>query len=352
MKAISIAMTTFNGEKYIAEQLDSLAKQTMQPAELVLCDDGSSDRTLTIVREFAATVPFPVKIVQNETRLGFGDNFLKAASLTSGDLVAFCDQDDVWLPHKLARCAAEFENPETLLCVHTAELWNGKDRSGLRIPDYRKRVNLPPRSLYPMQGTFGFAMVVRRDLFEVAEISPRWSHMGSHDQWAWMVASVLGRVSLLPDLLALYRQHGGNVYGAGSAKTGDVLAGGLKTRDYVDRANVEDRAAEYLHLVAEKTTPKWSGLAEQGAELMARCARVNRLRQQVYSSSFAERLRAFGRMIAIGGYADPALRNNGVGKPPSAPWWRPFLKDLVIGVFGFARLMQPASRAFARLRRS
>src|SRR5581483_5816839 len=99
---ISIAMATYNGGQFIREQLDSLSRQTFLPCELVVCDDGSTDHTLAIVETFAASAPFAVRIHRNKKRLGFGPNFLKAASLCDGEVIAFSDQDDVWLETKLA----------------------------------------------------------------------------------------------------------------------------------------------------------------------------------------------------------------------------------------------------------
>ena len=94
---ISIAMATFNGDKFIKEQLDSFAKQTITPFELVVCDDGSTDSTLGIVMNFAQSASFKVRVYQNPENLGFSNNFMKCASLCEGEWIAFSDQDDVWL---------------------------------------------------------------------------------------------------------------------------------------------------------------------------------------------------------------------------------------------------------------
>src|SRR5690349_15385572 len=107
---ISVAMATYNGAPFLPEQLQSLAAQTLPPFELVVCDDGSTDRTIQILREFATSAPFPVRIHENSERLGFGDNFLKAAALCQGDWIAFCDQDDIWLPHKLETVARHIDD--------------------------------------------------------------------------------------------------------------------------------------------------------------------------------------------------------------------------------------------------
>ena len=102
-RRFSIAMATFNGELYIRQQLNSLAEQILLPYELVACDDGSSDNTVSILEEFQKEAPFPVTIHPNPSRLGFADNFLDAASKCTADWIAFSDQDDLWHSWKLSR---------------------------------------------------------------------------------------------------------------------------------------------------------------------------------------------------------------------------------------------------------
>jgi hypothetical protein len=99
---ISIAMCTYNGDAYVCDQLDSFLGQTQQPDELVVCDDGSADNTLQILEQFTEEAPFPVRVYQNEQRLGATKNFERALRLCKGDFVFLSDQDDVWLPQKVA----------------------------------------------------------------------------------------------------------------------------------------------------------------------------------------------------------------------------------------------------------
>jgi glycosyltransferase involved in cell wall biosynthesis len=101
-------MCTYNGELYLREQLDSIANQTMLPSELVICDDGSVDSTQEIVADFARSAPFKVEFVRNSTNLGSTKNFEQAIELCCGELIALCDQDDIWMDCKLARLAVEF----------------------------------------------------------------------------------------------------------------------------------------------------------------------------------------------------------------------------------------------------
>jgi glycosyltransferase involved in cell wall biosynthesis len=121
---ISIAMTTYNGERFLEEQLRSLTEQTKLPNELVVCDDGSTDRTPEILAQFAKGASFPVKIVINNHRLGWRENFLKAASLCSSDYIAFCDQDDIWLKEKLAVVESHLRRNQCMLLQHGFRLIN------------------------------------------------------------------------------------------------------------------------------------------------------------------------------------------------------------------------------------
>jgi glycosyltransferase involved in cell wall biosynthesis len=99
---ISIAMTSYNGERFIREQLASFVEQKRRPDELVVCDDHSTDGTADLLHEFAKTSPFPVRVVVNEKRLGIIENFEQAVRLCTGDIIFLSDHDDFWHPEKLA----------------------------------------------------------------------------------------------------------------------------------------------------------------------------------------------------------------------------------------------------------
>jgi glycosyltransferase involved in cell wall biosynthesis len=106
---ISILVATFNGERFLPELLLSLAHQTYQPLEIVFCDDGSTDQTISILEEFARTRPINSKVVRNQKNKGYARNFSEGLNLCQGDYVAFCDQDDVWKKNKLERLATRIK---------------------------------------------------------------------------------------------------------------------------------------------------------------------------------------------------------------------------------------------------
>ena len=106
---ISIALCTYNGEAWLQPQLESLLAQSRQPDELIACDDRSTDGTAALLHRFAERAPFRVRVEVNERTLGATQNFAKAISLCTGDLIFLSDQDNVWLPAKVERLARALE---------------------------------------------------------------------------------------------------------------------------------------------------------------------------------------------------------------------------------------------------
>lgn len=212
---ISVALATFNGARFLAEQLMSLAKQTFLPAELVVTDDGSTDETLQILESFATTVPFPVFIHRNDQRLGYGMNFLKAASLCEGDVIAFCDQDDVWLPAKLDRLRVTFGQSQADFVAHAAEVTDTHlALTGKRYPDINRDIFLGSmevrENFYP-----GFSIAVSQKFFSNVRncmTRPGFA-VEAHDELICELAVSGCKRCELSESLVLYRQHGENLIG-------------------------------------------------------------------------------------------------------------------------------------------
>ena len=98
---VSVVLCTFDGERFLSRQLSSIATQSRLPDEVIVIDDHSTDATVKIVEAFAGTVPFPVEISVNDHRVGVTKNFERAITRCDGDIIVLCDQDDVWLPHRV-----------------------------------------------------------------------------------------------------------------------------------------------------------------------------------------------------------------------------------------------------------
>jgi glycosyltransferase involved in cell wall biosynthesis len=334
---VSIVMATYNGERFIAAQLESLAAQTLVPYELIVSDDGSTDDTLSIVRNFSTSAPFPVQISQNNKRLGFGENFLSASRLATGKYIAFCDQDDVWHPEKLARCVNALRAEDALLCAHTAVLIDDASKpigffsnsiktSGVWLP-----LTLPPWGVFA-----GFTQVIDRSILELIDVESRGlDHISKkgllvHDRWAYFLASTFGKTVVLAEPFANYRQHDANLFGNKPAPLSKVLKGKLAVshHDLLDHREIASHRAQILASAAEKYSESERELAYQ-AELASRrwtaIANIYNLRAALYEGEpFLSRLWIFVNLLKINAYAP--FEQGGL-------CFKVLLKDFVMGVF-------------------
>lgn len=340
---ISIAMATYNGEKFIQEQLESLTSQQLLPCELVVTDDGSSDSTLELLQAFAETAPFPVRIHENETNLGYSDNFLKAAKLCTGDWVAFCDQDDVWLPNKLIDAARAIEqHAEVSLILQNAHLCNADlMQRGRLFPDKINPGRHQECSQYGFWVWPGFLKTIKADLLQDIESSRRplnyfpGQAFQSHDKWTCMVANAIGGIVVLGSPAALYRRHD-------AALTGQYLAQSTSDRigkamsvgadHYAFLSKVAASTAQYLEQMAETCRRSdWRTKLEKSAVGFERIARIQTNRANLYrATSFFARVKFFLAVLIDGGYIGPALVAMG---------WKSAAKDLGF-TLGLVRLRQ------------
>ena len=212
---VSVALCTYNGARFLDPQLDSFATQTRLPDELVVCDDGSTDDTVAILERFKNRAPFPVRIFSNETRLGSTKNFEKAIGLCTGDLIATSDQDDVWLPEKLALSqAALARDPRCGLVFSDADVVDDDLRSrGHRMWDAihfgrlaRRRVRIGRgfEVLLRQWVVTGATMMFRADYRPcILPIPDNWVH----DGWIAFIIGAMARVSSVECSTLKYRQH-------------------------------------------------------------------------------------------------------------------------------------------------
>ena len=112
---LSVVIATYNGEKFLREQLDSVLAQTLMPDEIIVSDDGSKDGTWAILEEYKSKYPKLFRLYRNEKGLGPHENFKKAFQYVTCDLVAPCDQDDIWMPEKLERCVAALDEQTSMV---------------------------------------------------------------------------------------------------------------------------------------------------------------------------------------------------------------------------------------------
>jgi len=329
---VSIAMATFNGEKYLREQLDSLAAQTILPYELVVTDDGSTDRTLEIVEAFSMSTNILVKVYQNGERLGPAENFLKAASLCSADFVAFCDQDDVWIKSKLEICLWEFKDPDVLLCLHSSKVW-AKGQLNHRRPDFKRRNVLKPNSSDPLTFHPGFSMVIRKSLLGI--ISSEKRPVLPHDQWVWFLSSIFGRIVCVPTTLAFWRRHDGNTSVLNRHTLLRHVVVSIKTLNYEKLAIESFECANFLRQSATNLTPELKARCLNASSRFETLGNYLRLRARIYNynASLGRRLLAFLKITISGGYFQDSAKSR-LGLKAGT-------KDCFFGVTGLYRVIGP-----------
>ena len=223
---IAIAMCTYNGERFLKEQLESFVNQSRLPDHLVVCDDASTDATQRILKEFADQSPFPVELHFNTATLGVPRNFEQALLACTGDYIALCDQDDRWHSSKLERLSELLDvNPQAGFACSDAELI---DKNGNSL--HRKLWNVwrtdpatlalkPPnqRRAYSVRSNCvtGATMMLRRKVVWdcLAPIPQSWVH----DHWLAVLCEILNRPGCAtPELLTQYRLHPGQTIGVGT----------------------------------------------------------------------------------------------------------------------------------------
>lgn len=215
---ISIAMCTYNAEKFLREQMESLFSQTMIPDEIIICDDLSSDETVNIINDFDSKYPNIIKLTINDLNLGVYKNFEKAISLCTGDIIFCCDHDDVWKNEKIEKFVEKFnENPDATLVFSNAAVVFEKPENYLyplwkseSITDSEHGTSSFKTLVYQGGSIAGCCMAFRKDFIQVFFPFPNEIY---HDDWLATCNVILGKIVFIDEELIYYRQHGNNVVG-------------------------------------------------------------------------------------------------------------------------------------------
>ena len=217
---LSVAMCTYNGARYLQEQLASLAAQTRLPDEVVVCDDCSSDNTREILETFKAQAPFPVRLYFNETNLKVWSNFGKAIELCEGEIIALCDQDDVWHPEKLSLIESAFAAaPQAGMVFSDLEVMDETMRElGCRAWQCEGvEFGLREQRMFAQKKAFdvllsrnvvtGCAMAFRGEFKRLLLPIPPSDTCLFHDYWIALVLSLVSEVAIIEKPLVKYRVH-------------------------------------------------------------------------------------------------------------------------------------------------
>ncbi len=294
---IAILLPTWNGEKFLAEQLDSLLAQTYQNFVVVIRDDGSSDGTPALLAKYAAAHPHHIHVlVSDGQNLGASGSFSwlmnyalqhKQALGLERAWLMFCDQDDVWVPQKVAismqrMLALQQKYPGAPALVH----------SDLRVVDEQRQLLAPSfvayQGLEPRRNNFGRMIVsntvtgctalLNEELITLASPVPPEAVM--HDWWLALVASAFGHIDYIDEALVEYRQHGRNTIGAREyqkEERGSFLRRVLEVRHKDLLTGLGIQAQAFLELYRPQLTREQKWLLNVSSRLASRSNFVQKL---------------------------------------------------------------------------
>ncbi|MBQ4632450.1 MAG: glycosyltransferase family 2 protein [Prevotella sp.] len=224
---VSIVMATYNGERYLKEQLDSILNQSVQNFELIICDDCSTDRTLDILNEYSERDK-RISIFPNNINIGVKRNFERGISLSNCDLIAFSDQDDIWR-HDHIELLMNTIGDKMMACGNSDMIYEDGTPMGMTLSYQDAFDYIPKNDLYkamtiilfrnPFQGA---SMMIRKELFIQAGPVPE--NVGFHDEWLAAYASFYGGINYIKESLLKYRRLSSSVTGIKNKRRNKILA--------------------------------------------------------------------------------------------------------------------------------
>lgn len=217
--SISVAMATYNGEKYIKQQIESILSQSKKVDEIIIVDDNSTDSTVNIIKDLNCS---KIHIYQNEKNVGYIENFYKALSLTKGNYVYLADQDDIWEIDKVEKTLSVLLNSEENMAVCTgfslidqtgSPISNVKDYqvNNFVLQNHKGIENISLNKLAFGNVVQGCTYCLKRSVIDVyLKIH---NEEVIHDHQLMLIAAAMGRVQYLNEPLIRYRLHGNNAIG-------------------------------------------------------------------------------------------------------------------------------------------
>lgn len=338
--SISIALATFNGSRYLPELLASLARQTLLPRQLVVSDDGSTDNTLEILESFKESVSFEVKLIRNEQNLGIIENFAVAFSHCSGDLIAYCDQDDVWSPRKLEMMHSQFSDANIRLVIHRSEVVDESlNPVGYRIPDDRSvelgRFNFP--TSHDMTYGLGHQMLFDARLYRdfhwmfYAGYHSLDDIAANYDTQFCFLAGMTGDTVIIGDVLVKFRRHNNATSDAGLTGGEEATSHGFLGKNVDEYQSQAEQFECIAQTLSGEVIPKLPAYADQltkYAEFLTMRAKNIAARGLIYSARNPfVRLIVLAKLLLNGSYHNKI--DAGFGR-------RAMLVDAFVAVFGLA----------------
>lgn len=205
----SVAMAVYNGEKYIAEQMDSILNMMGKDDELVISIDESKDHTRRIVDEYAEK-DTRIRVIQNKYKHGVSGNFTNAVMNCKGKYILMSDQDDIWLDDKIEKMVATMENSGADLVIHDGRLADEKLVPYGATLFERNKADISPIMNFIRGRFLGCCMCFRRETMEYILPFPDVSDDFPHDIFATILVGIKGKIVLINDILIYHRMHAGN----------------------------------------------------------------------------------------------------------------------------------------------
>jgi hypothetical protein len=234
---VEVLLATYNGERFLREQIDSILAQDYPALRILARDDGSSDATPAILTEYASTFPGRFHVMPAAHPTGSAKaNFLELMKAAASGFVCFADQDDVWLPDKVSRSmdamrALERQHSAGSPLLVFSDLRVVDDELKTIAPSMWRQAGTDPRSARRLERLVGRSVVtgctltINRRMLELARRMPPEAIM--HDRWIALISAAMGAAAILPGQTVLYRQHAANVIGAAAF---DDSAAGIARR--------------------------------------------------------------------------------------------------------------------------
>ncbi|MCM1245165.1 MAG: glycosyltransferase family 2 protein [Roseburia sp.] len=223
MAQIHIVLTTYNGEKYIREQLDSLLENDFKDIYIEVCDDGSSDGTVQIVREYTERYDC-IGFHQNEKNLGYTMNFMEGIRRSRSPYIMLCDQDDIWHRDKIRKTyermkQLEQENTEKMPLMVFTDAMNFDSEDGKELGSFHKTSHLDVEKLdtahlFMENKCIGCTIMINAEVRNYLRVLPQ--EIRVHDWWLALICSHFGKISYIEETTLHYRQHSGNMIGGSS----------------------------------------------------------------------------------------------------------------------------------------
>lgn len=322
---ISVALCTYNGEAYLATQLESILAQSRSADEIIICDDASTDGTWMVLEKYRERFSHLIKLYRNDANLGISKNFEKAIGLCTGEFIALSAQDDIWHRCKLEKLARRLEADIDLgLIFSNAERIDSKGDK--LTPDLWHAIGFDKRAKAGIQEGRGLQTLLRKNFVTGCTVMFRATLKAmclpiceplAEDHWISLGAAATSRVDFVDEKLVKYRQHNANTVGARK----------LSVKEHLDKSRRLGVSEDHQNMIClEKLVKHLTNIEQSKLSLIQQKIDFLRFRTRLWSGtlSWPQRAALLGHNAVRGRY-----HRWGSG-------WRALIKDLAL-LFGIVR---------------